>query len=518
MSWQTATTFAPGGVVGASEETLPVLNSDKDQSMKRQLAVIAVLAVVTMSAMAEDGKQPKKQPQRATHTQKAPDKLPERAIGLGGVLIGRIVNKDVEAGSFVINVDAVPRVWKNSTAKNPKSLVGKNVEVDGLSGKWLDILLVSKEGETLEVAARHHGGNKMTFPGEMFRKVAPYKPENYPELPDGFRGFQGAVVATVVRKDPRMFELAIKVDHVIDTWKGNQAKKAVDIEGKQAMLVGFWRRKEIYNELKVGDRIEVGLQHVGQHTEMLTVAEFVRKAEKSTASLESHGKSAERASTEGVFPDGMLGFNGMLVGRLVKKDVEKGTFVVAVDAVSRVWRNSKAESPKSIVKKNVEINGVFGKWLDVLLLVKKGETLEFEARHDGEARLTFPGELLRKVSPYKAEDYPVLPEGFRGFQGEIAATIIKKDVETFELIVKVDRVIESADKSGAKNPTSIEGKPMMLAGFWQQQDAYHELKIGDRIQAGLKHIGRQSDHLSVSGAVRVEKTKGSPKPEGSSDE
>ena len=77
---------------------------------------------------------------------------------------------------------------------------------------------------------------------------------------------------------------------------------------------------------------------------------------------------------------------------------------------------AKLQNPKSIVGKNIEVDGVNGKWLDVLLVVKDGETLECEARHDGGSRLTFPGELLRKVAAYDPKDYPVLPEGFRGIQ------------------------------------------------------------------------------------------------------
>ena len=110
---------------------------------------------------------------------------------------------------------------------------------------------------------------------------------------------------------------------------------------------------------------------------------------------------------------GVQRFNGMLVGRLVSKDVEKGTFVAKIDRVSRVWRNSKAENPKSVVGKTVLVDGVFGRFLDVLVVTRKGETLEFECKHDGD-KLTFPGELLRRVAPYDASDYPELPEAFRG--------------------------------------------------------------------------------------------------------
>ena len=44
------------------------------------------------------------------------------------------------------------------------------------------------------------------------------------------------------------------------------------------MLAGFWNRKDAYHDLKVGDRIEVGMQHIGMRSDHLTVAEFVRKA------------------------------------------------------------------------------------------------------------------------------------------------------------------------------------------------------------------------------------------------
>ncbi|MCA9217701.1 MAG: hypothetical protein KDB27_31745, partial [Planctomycetales bacterium] len=150
----------------------------------------------------------------------------------------------------------------------------------------------------------------------------------------------------------------------------------------------------------------------------------------------------ELSSTPDELPEGMREFNGMLLGRLAAKDVEKGSFVVRVDAVPRVWRNSKAEDPSSIVGMTVEVNGVFGKFLDVLVVARKGETLEFECKHDGDG-LVFPGEMLRKVGPYDPDDFPVLPEEFRGFQGAVLADIKKKDAETMEMIVQVSKVTDT---------------------------------------------------------------------------
>lgn len=201
-------------------------------------------------------------------------------------------------------------------------------------------------------------------------------------------------------------------------------------------------------------------------------------------------------------PDGIERFNGVLVGRLVSKDIEKGTFVMNVDAIPRVWRNSKAEKPKRLIGKNVVVDGVFGKWLDVLLLVKPEETVECEARHDGGNSLTFPGELLRKVAPFEPGDYPVLPEEFRGFNGAVLAKVIHKDPDQFEMVVEVKKVGKIWDNNKAKDPKSIEGKQMMLAGFWRRQEAYHKFKVGDEIEVGVEHISRQSDHVTVAEFVR----------------
>jgi hypothetical protein len=197
------------------------------------------------------------------------------------------------------------------------------------------------------------------------------------------------------------------------------------------------------------------------------------------------------------FPKGLNRFNGMIVGRLVKKDVEKGTFMMHVDTVPRVWRNSKAENPKSIINKTVVVDGVFGKFLDVLLLVKKGETLECEARHDGGNNLTFPGEALRKVAPVKAGDYPELPEGFRGFNGFVTGRIVKKDQEMMEITLQIEAVKKSSDKSRAKKPESIVGQKAIVIGFWRQKDAYAALKVGDTLECALQHVVSRSDHLNV---------------------
>lgn len=153
-------------------------------------------------------------------------------------------------------------------------------------------------------------------------------------------------------------------------------------------------------------------------------------------------------------------------------------------------RNSGAEAPSSIIGRTVEVSGVFGRFLDVLVVTRPGDTTEFECKHDGQKQVVH-GELLRKVAPYDPADYPTLPEYFRGFVGTVVGDIQKKDAETFEPILKVSNVLNTSDHSKAKNPQSIDGRSLMLAGFLNRRDACHNLRPRAEVLVGVKHIGLQ---------------------------
>lgn len=245
--------------------------------MNRSLTTLAILVSLSIPSLADEPKSKIGKSTTATGLKSTADPLPEGVRKFNGMLIGRLAAKDVEQGTFLVQVDAVARVWRNSKAEDPKSLVGKTVEVSGVFGRFLDVLVVTRIGETLEFECKHDG-DRLVFPGEMLRKVAAYDPADYPQLPEEFRGFHGSVIGKVVKKDPETFELIFKVDRVTDTWKDNKARQAKSIEGKTLMLAGFWNRKDEYHKLKVGNRIEVGMKHIGMRSEHLTVAEFVRPA------------------------------------------------------------------------------------------------------------------------------------------------------------------------------------------------------------------------------------------------
>ncbi|MCA9179057.1 MAG: hypothetical protein KDB14_31555, partial [Planctomycetales bacterium] len=256
------------------------------------------------------------------------------------------------------------------------------------------------------------------------------------------------------------------------------------------------------HQLKVGDLLDLQVQHIGRQSDHLTVREFGRtSATESTSDATSSSDSPNSVNAAGL-PKAFHGFLGSLVGTLVDKDVEKGTFTVKVQAVPRVWKRNRAGNPKSIIGQEVVVEGLASRFLDVLLTTRKGETLEVAARHDGGAQLAFAGEMFRKVAPYQADDYPVLAEAFRGFQGNVTATIVKKDPMLYGLIVKIESVGESREGNRAKQAESMVGKTAILAGFWQRKEQFAGLQVGDRIQTGAKHEVAGSDVLMAVETLR----------------
>jgi len=490
--------LGPRAVVEAAPPSKPSL-PDRNDQMNKSIASMLVLAGLSMPATADEPKSPPASaPADTAPLSTTPDELPAGIRRFNGMLVGRVAAKDVEQGSFTVLVDAVPRVWENSRAEAPRSIVGKTIKVSGVFGKFLDVLVVTRIGETVEFECKHDGEG-LVFPGELLRKVAPYDPADYPVLPEEFRGFRGQVAAEILKKDPETFELILRVERVLKTSEENTAKEPKSIEGKSLMLAGFWNRRDAYHDLKVGDRIEVGMRHIGPRSDHLTVAETVKRIAAPSARPADGPDRETRDGAESM--EVQRGFRGMLVGRLVEKDVERGTFTITVDAVPRVWENNRAANPKALIGKNVSAEGVTGRMLDALVVAKVGDTIEFGALHEEGPRVRV-GEVLHKVAAVKPGDYPVLPDEFRGFRGMVTAKVVRKGDALWELIVEVEEVGETFEGSRAKKPESIVGKQAMLAGFWNRKDEFHNIREGDRIRCGMNHTQLLSDHLTVIESIR----------------
>ncbi len=98
-------------------------------------------------------------------------------------------------------------------------------------------------------------------------------------------------------------------------------------------------------------------------------------------------------------PEGMIGFRGVLVGRILRK-YDRG-FVLKVEKVTKVWENNKADRPEAALGKDViitirEDEELSGRFLRTLRSLKTGERVLVEAFHFEGNRLTVV-EQLKKV-------------------------------------------------------------------------------------------------------------------------
>lgn len=321
--------------------------------------------------------------------------FPEGLNHFSGMLIGKMLDRDIERGSFTAKIEYVARVWENNKARAPRSVVGKQVTVGGVTGKWLDELLLVRPGETVEFEAQHRGGDELTFPGEWLKKVPAFDPAEHPVPPDGFRGFSGMVTGQIIKKNQTSREFHLRVDSIEKPFEKNRAKSAKDVIGKEIVLAGFWARmSKPFDNLEKGDRIRTGVLHRVPQSDHFTVVESAEKIGKGEPG--TRVDSGTSGSQKG-FPDGMKGFRGILRGELVSKDVEKGTLMVKADRVTRTWKKNGASDTSSCRGRQFLVKGISGKWVDVLITIKPGDSIEVEAFHNSGEHLDFVSEWLKKV-------------------------------------------------------------------------------------------------------------------------
>lgn len=362
------------------------------RSLIARISVLpAVLAMTALPVTAQEASQARDQKQSSGADRSDSKSLPEGLQNFSGMMIGKLVDRDIERGSFTVKVDYVARVWENNKAKRPRSAVGKQVRVEGVTGKWLDQLLLVRPGETLEFEAQHRGGNALTFPGEWLKKVPEFDAEEHPVPPEGFRGFAGVVTGHIDRKTQASREIILRIDSIEKPFDRNRAKSSDQVIGKQIVLAGFWARmSKPFDQLEKGDKIRAGVLHRVPQSDHFTVIEFAEKVDEET----SKGEAAE--SPKG-FPQGMKGFRGILRGKLVSRDIEEGELVFQAERATRTWKANRAKDTGSCRGREFLVKGISGKWLDVLITLKPGDSIEVEAFHNGGEHLDFISEWLKKV-------------------------------------------------------------------------------------------------------------------------
>ena len=220
--------------------------------------------------------------------------VPAGMVGLHGRVIGRLVSVDAEQGSLTLEIVKVDRVWKNNKAKNPQSAEGRTLKVDGVFGKFLDVLLTLKPGDGVQIEVKHISGDGLTFLGEGLSKVdleessAPEVREEQSrtenettttEAPRGMNGFRGMLVGQVVSKDIEQGVLVLKLENVKRVWPKNKAPAPAKSVGQSLTIDGISGKfLDTLLILEPGDHVEVDAAHISGNT-LRFPGEWLKKVE-----------------------------------------------------------------------------------------------------------------------------------------------------------------------------------------------------------------------------------------------
>ena len=224
----------------------------------------------------------------------------------------------------------------------------------------------------------------------------------------------------------------------------------------------------------------------------LAAATLATLISSSAVLADSHDTDAAETVKIEAVPDGMRGLSGLLQAQLVSTDIERGTFVARIASIDRLWKKNTAKKPEEGIGKAIEVAGVTGKWLDVLISMKNGDMIEFEARHVSGDDLTFIAEGPKKV------DMTGVPEGLYGFRGILVGTLVSKDIEKGTLVFRVDSVKRTWPKNKAKGPEAAKGRAITvhgISGKWL--DVALGIGQGDHLEIEAFH--NSGDHLDFTG-------------------
>ncbi|GIS63177.1 MAG: hypothetical protein CM1200mP2_54020 [Planctomycetaceae bacterium] len=151
----------------------------------------------------------------------------------------------------------------------------------GISGSWLDTLLLIKRGETLKFRSGTLQGTTFSLSPKatVLERAIPFDPETYPVPAESFRGFSRCGC----RDDNRKVRAGVRADaedqfdrELAKTSRASDPKASV---GRLMSMRGFFNdsfRKK-FGDLKIGDRIRLGAVHTDPTVDSFTVVEELEK-------------------------------------------------------------------------------------------------------------------------------------------------------------------------------------------------------------------------------------------------
>ena len=339
--------------------------------------------------------------------------------------------------------------------------------------------------------------------------------------PKCLKEFAGMLYGKLIKKLDAGFLFEVK--EVVKTWEHNKCDDYKESVGKQIRVYyrkvktdkGTFKLDEMLvayiSKLEIGAKFEIDVRFDGNKIYFLELTEEQREFVKKDAK-----KKEEPKEMKPVLPDGMLGFSGMLKGKVVAK--QKNGFVLLVEKVEKLWEDNKAKKSETVVGKKVLINVSWeehekGKWRPIPLqarfveMLKVGSEISIEVKNKEGERLHIlelnkeqralaekkeePKE--KKVEKDWKKEYEI-PDGMIGFSGVLEGFVVKKLDNGF--VLKVTGVPTVWKDSKAKNTASVIGKKIIIFVGWAKNDKgkWHP------VEAHLKFI----KNLKLEQKIKIE--------------
>ncbi|MEX0715383.1 MAG: M56 family metallopeptidase [Planctomycetaceae bacterium] len=238
---------------------------------------------------AEDAKQSAGRNERSSML----SEVPERLAGFSGRVAGIVQRVDSDGGMLVLTVRDLRNVWPQSTAREPRSIIGRTLPIERIDGEWREVLSTFLPGDVIEIEVEHARGDRLRFLGETLRKREPGRREAVARS-DAVRraaaehdvaelqGFRGILQGRLVSKDDERETFTVRVEDVRRVFDRSEARRPESAVGKSlsfALRESPVREqmREALRSLNVGDAVEVGVFATGR--EVMFVGELLRKVE-----------------------------------------------------------------------------------------------------------------------------------------------------------------------------------------------------------------------------------------------
>lgn len=197
------------------------------------------------------------------------------------IVIGSLKSKDVELGEFTMQVDYAT-LTKYSSAWVKDEIMGKTVQVTGVSGQFRDNLLLIKTGQTLKVRTIGYSPDTKTLAFahkfNVLERALPFSPDAHGVPPEAFRGFRGVLEGKIVEVGG--YEVLLRAEEITSLDDASTASDANSIKGKLVRISGFYDdHADKFNELQPSDIIRVSVRHANPIFDMFGVTDVLEIVE-----------------------------------------------------------------------------------------------------------------------------------------------------------------------------------------------------------------------------------------------